>query len=74
MTIRAKDNSKALAAFTDAKAEIDDMIARISALSGDHFGVDPGQVNWGHVGTVALYLSKLREITDAAFKEGEYAA
>jgi hypothetical protein len=73
MTCRASDNSKAVDAFLAAKAEIDNMLARLTALSEDHFETDPDELHWGHVGTLNHYRDRLREISDAAFKEGEYA-
>jgi hypothetical protein len=73
MTRRASDNSKAIDAFLAAKAEIDDMLARLTALSDEHFETDPDELHWGHVGTLNHYRDRLREISDAAFKEGEYA-
>ena len=74
MTRRATDNSKALDAFLAAKAEIDTMLARLTALSADHFGTDPDAINWADVGTLNHTCAKLREISDSAFNEGEHAA
>jgi hypothetical protein len=68
-----KDNSKALAAFMARKAEIDTMLARLQGLSDEHFNANPDEINWGDVGTLAHYATKLREITDGAFGEGEHA-
>jgi hypothetical protein len=62
-----------LAAFTAKKTEIDTILARVAALSADHFGSEPGSVTWGDIGTLASYLKGLREISDAAFHEGEHA-
>ena len=73
MTRRASDNTKALDAFIAAKAEIDAMLARLAALSADHFETSPDEIHWGHVGTLDHYRTKLREISDMAFKEGEHA-
>ncbi len=73
MTRRATDNSKVLDAFLSAKIEIDAMLERLTALSADHFGTHPDEINWAHVGTLNHYRAKLREITDSAFKEGEHA-
>ena len=70
---RSPDNRTALEAFIANKAEIDTMLERLKALSDEHFGVSPDDINWGHVGTLAHYAELLRQITDAAFKEGEYA-
>ena len=66
-------SNKALDAFLAAKTEIDAMLERIAALSADHFETHPDEINWGHVGTLSHYRDKLREITDSAFREGEYA-
>ena len=74
MTRRAAaTNEKALDAFIAAKTEIDAMLARLAALSADHFETHPDEINWGHVGTLNHYSAKLREITDMAFREGEHA-
>jgi hypothetical protein len=68
-----RNKEAALTAFTARKAEIDGMLARLQALSDDHFNAHPDEVNWGHVGTLEHYASLLKRITDSAFKEGEYA-
>ncbi len=67
------DNRTALDAYIARKAEIDTMLARLTALSDDHFGVGPDEINWGHVGTLAHYAQLLKRITDSAFKEGGHA-
>ena len=69
----ARDNSKTLAAFMARKAEIDDMLARLQTLSDEHFNANPDDIHWGHVGDLADMATKLREISDRAFGEGEYA-
>ena len=63
----------ALDAYLAKKTEIDTMLARLTALSDDHFNVGPDEVDWGHVGTLAHYAELLKRITDSAFREGEYA-
>ena len=73
MTRRATDNSQAIEAFLAAKAEIDTMLERLAALSANHFETGPDEINWGNVGTLNHYRDRLREITDSAFKEGEFA-
>ena len=70
-TLRNQD--AALQKFLAKKVEIDTMLARLQALSDDHFNFDPEAVNWGSVGTLERYAEHLRQITDSAFKEGEYA-
>jgi hypothetical protein len=66
-------SNKALDAFIAAKTEIDAMLERLAALSADHFETHPDEIHWGHVGTLNHYRDRLREITDSAFKEGEFA-
>ena len=63
----------ALDAYVATKTEIDTMLARLKALSDDHFNAAPDEINWGHVGTLAHYAELLKRITDSAFKEGEHA-
>ena len=63
----------ALDAYIAKKIEIDTMLARLAALSQDHFNVAPDEVNWGHVGTLTYYAGLLKRITDRAFKEGKHA-
>ena len=67
------DNSAAVAAFVARKAEIDVMLDRLKSLSEDHFNYAPDEIDWGHVGTLARYAELLKQVTDAAFKEGEHA-
>jgi len=73
MTARTRTNDKALATFMARKTEIDTMLARLQALSEEHFNANPEDIHWGHVGDLTHYASKLREITDSAFGEGEFA-
>ena len=68
------NKEEALATFIAVKDEIDGMLDRLTALSADHFNASPDDVNWGDVGTLSFYRDKLREITEAAFREGEHAA
>jgi hypothetical protein len=71
---RAKSKREsALDAFMAKKAEIDTMLAQLTALSDDHFETNPDEINWGHVGTLGHYASLLKQITDMAFQEGEHA-
>jgi hypothetical protein len=71
--LKTRNAAAALDAFVARKAEIDAMLDRLKALSDDHFNAAPEDINWGHVGTLAHYADLLKRITDAAFKEGEYA-
>ena len=68
-----RNKEAALAAFIGKKAEIDEMLARLQALSDDHFNFDPEAVNWGSVGSISSVASDLQKITDFLFGEGEHA-
>lgn len=63
----------ALDAFISRKAEIDAKHARLQALSDEHFNQSPGSIHWGHVGDLVRYVGLLKQITEAAFHEGEHA-
>jgi hypothetical protein len=63
----------AIDTFIARKVDIDTMLARLQTLSDNHFNVAPEQVSWGHVGDLGRYAELLKQITDAAFGEGEYA-
>jgi hypothetical protein len=67
-----KSNQDALAAFVQKKTEIDTMLARLQALSDDHFGYSPDEVTWSHAEGLAHYAELLKRITDQAFNEGEH--
>ena len=69
-----RNKEAALAAFIGKKAEIDEMLARLQALSDDHFGYAPDDITWSDVGSLEHYASLLKRITDSAFSEGEHAA
>ncbi|MFC3118870.1 hypothetical protein [Jhaorihella thermophila] len=67
---RARRNHEAaLAAFVSRKVEIDEMLARLQALSDDHFNVGPDEVNWSHVGSLDHIAERLAKITAFAFGE-----
>jgi hypothetical protein len=69
----ARSNENALTAFVSKKAEIDTMLARLQALSDDHFGYRPDEITWSHAEGLAHYAELLKRITDQAFNEGEHA-
>jgi hypothetical protein len=70
---KTRTNQDALAAFVQKKLEIDAMLARLQALSDDHFNYGPDEIDWGHVGTLGYYAELLKRVTDSAFHEGEHA-
>ncbi len=54
-------------------ARMERELARLQALSDDHFNCHPDEVGWAMVGTLEHYASLLKRITDSAFGEGEHA-
>ena len=67
------NNDKAFKEFMDRKAEIDNALKRLQALSDNHFNAQPDEINWADVGELGRYAELLKQITDSAFKEGEHA-
>lgn len=57
--------------FIARKAEIDAMLARLQALSDNHFDTAPDELNWADVGSLGHVAEQLKEITDFLFGEGE---
>ena len=49
------------------------MLARLQALSDDHFNAHPDEVNWGHVGTLEHYASLPEAHHRQRLQEGEHA-
>ena len=70
---KAPNNSAALAVFVARKSEIDAILTRLAALSGEHFNCSPDEITWADVGTLGSYLERLQEVSGAAFHEGEHA-
>jgi hypothetical protein len=68
-----KSKEQAFAAFVSKKAEIDTMLARLQALSDDHFNYSPDEITWSHAEGLAHYAELLKRITEQASNEGEHA-
>ena len=64
---------KALDKFIGQIGEIQERLAELQTFADDHMGYDPDSVNWGDVGTAGWFLERLTELTDSAYKRGEYA-
>jgi hemerythrin len=70
----ALNQQKSLEAFLARKAEFDALLAELQQMSADHFGADPEAVLWGEAANLEHWNSRLRQVTDAYFKRGEFAA
>lgn len=66
-------HEKALPVFMDTVAEIRERLEELSCYFEDFMETDPDEITFAHVGSAEFYLEKLTELTDSAFKRGEYA-
>jgi hypothetical protein len=69
----ALNQQKSLEAFLAKKAEFDALLAELQQMSADHFGADPEAVLWGEAANLEHWNSRLRQVTDAYFRRGEFA-
>jgi len=69
----ATRKEEALGRFLGTITEINERLAELKAFADDHMGYNPDEINWGHVGSAAHFLKGLTELTDSAYKRGEYA-
>lgn len=66
-------NEKALDKFIGTIGEINERLTELKAFADEHMGYDPERIDWGHVGTAEHFLEMLSELTDIAYRRGEYA-
>jgi hypothetical protein len=62
----------ALAAFIARKANIDAALTALQAASADHFGIEPDEVHWAHVGDASRLARTLEDLLHAYNRTGEY--
>lgn len=74
MSRREANQQRSLEAFLAEKAEFDALLAELQQASDDHFGADPEAVLWGETAWLHDATAKLKDIADAHFRRGEYAA
>jgi predicted exporter len=70
----AANQQKSLEAFLAAKAEFDALVAELQSASAEHFGADSKAVFWEHVETLQDWNRRLRDMANAYYRRGEYAA
>ena len=73
LELSPKLKAKKAAGATPTKAEFDALVAELQAMSADHFGADPEAVLWEHAEMLKDWNTRLRHITDAYHRRGEYA-
>ncbi len=71
--IQKKQKETAIDAYIGKAGNIQAMLERLTEAAGDHFGDDPDNINWSHVGSVDHIEEKLKYLCDVVFKEGEHA-
>jgi hypothetical protein len=69
----AVNQQKSLEAFLAKKAEFDVLLAELQQMSADHFGADPEAVLWGEAANLSDWTRRLRAVTDAYHRRGEFA-
>ena len=67
------NQEKALTAFIGVIGEATERIDELKEYLDNHCETSPESVNWGHVGNAQHILKTLTELTDWAFKRGEYS-
>lgn len=66
-------NTQALNEFIGTIAEITERLAELQAFVDNHMEYSPDEINYGHVGDAKRLLGQLTELTDIAYRRGEYA-
>jgi len=66
-------NEKALGTFMTKVAEAQERLAELTTFLDDHMHKNPNEISWGSAGDAGYMVEKLTELTDWAFKRGEYA-
>jgi len=66
-------NEKSLSTFMAKIAEAQERLVELQNFVDEHLGVSPEDVSWGKVGDAGYIVEQLTNLTDWAFKRGEYA-
>lgn len=59
---KTSSQPKALDEFVGKVAQIRAALEQIQVATGDHFGLTPEEIHWGHVGDAGRVLEGLEEI------------
>lgn len=63
----------ALDSFIAAISEMNIRLDELKEFAENHMNYDPESINWSHVAEAQHFLSALTELTDMAYRRGEYA-
>ena len=66
-------NEKALDVFMSKIADAQQRLAELTVFVDEHMHKNPEEISWGCAGDAGYMVEKLTELTDWAFKRGEYA-
>jgi len=66
-------NEKALGKFIGLMGEAWERLEELQEYIDNHMETNPDEINYGHVGSAEWLVSKLTELTDWAYKRGEYS-
>lgn len=61
------------AAYIQHNLQIQRTLARLQALNDHALESNLNDIHWGHVGESERLATMLKEVSDIAFREGEYA-
>jgi len=68
-----KQHERALQAFIGNIGEIKARLDELQEFVDNHMNFTPEEITWSHVGNTSYYLENLTELTDCAYKRGEFA-
>ena len=66
-------NEKVLIEFTSKTNEAQKHLAELQEYLNTCISINSDDVNWGNVGSMGYLLQELTELTDWAYKRGDYA-
>jgi len=66
-------NDKALGEFMARISEARERLAELQNFVDDHMHTSPDEISWGDVGSAGYLVEQLTQLTDWAFRRGEYA-
>lgn len=61
-------NEKALQAFMENMSDAKTLFEKLQAHINDHMGINPDDINWGHVGDIGYIVEKLTALFDRESK------
>jgi len=66
------ENEKAIYKFNEKTNESQKRLAELQKYLDTYTAINPDEINWGDVGSMGYLLQQLNELTDWAYKRGEF--